>query len=331
MKLLSLVSALTGLLAVALLTACESASRSPSTSSDVVMVTPRPRVIYVTPPDPANAATEAKLQKQLPAPPRPMRLHEVADYLRDKAGLNIVINEAALEAMGLTGDDIKAVQLKPGTAESMLKQAFEQPESLGPLGFTILEGVVYISSRRHCESFTDVRIYPLPVDDLHKWLSIPRSTAPILREPSARPEEDVYEEYLEQITTLIQDTVGRQYEWATYGGDVSSLAEIGGALIVRTGPANHAEIEELFVQLFGPLRFTFGDPPGYVGRAMQEDEVRRFLSEAERLRLNERYAAALVEVDRALLVAPQHPQALAMRRVLQETLSRPAPEGGESP
>ncbi|MEX2216137.1 MAG: hypothetical protein WD768_18645, partial [Phycisphaeraceae bacterium] len=56
-------------------------------------------------------------------------------------------------------------------------------------------------------------------------------------------------ESIEQLTTLIQDTVGTTSEWAAYGGELSSLREITGNLIVKTTPRNHKAIAELIAQM----------------------------------------------------------------------------------
>lgn len=56
-------------------------------------------------------------------------------------------------------------------------------------------------------------------------------------------------EIIEQLTTLIQDTIGRQEEWAAYGGDVSSLRELNGNLIIKSTFANHKDVETLLGQL----------------------------------------------------------------------------------
>jgi hypothetical protein len=57
------------------------------------------------------------------------------------------------------------------------------------------------------------------------------------------------EELIQQIASLIQDTVGRQEEWAAYGGDVSSLRELYGSLFIKTTSKNHTAIKALLDQL----------------------------------------------------------------------------------
>lgn len=57
------------------------------------------------------------------------------------------------------------------------------------------------------------------------------------------------QEMIEQIVNLIQDTVGEQSDWQAYGGTISSLRELNGNMIVKTTPAQHKQIAELFGQL----------------------------------------------------------------------------------
>ena len=69
--------------------------------------------------------------------------------------------------------------------------------------------------------------------------------------PAGSREQYSRELLVEQITSLIRDTVGRQNEWAFYGADgaVSSMRELNGNLIVRTNPTNHSAIGSLLEQL----------------------------------------------------------------------------------
>jgi hypothetical protein len=57
------------------------------------------------------------------------------------------------------------------------------------------------------------------------------------------------EEMVEQVITMIQDTVGVQAEWQAYGGELSSIREINGKLTVRTSARCHEEIEALLAGL----------------------------------------------------------------------------------
>lgn len=63
---------------------------------------------------------------------------------------------------------------------------------------------------------------------------------------SAKEEADMMrEELTELITSMIQDTIGIQSEWQAYGGEISSLRELNGNLIIKTTPANHRDIQRL--------------------------------------------------------------------------------------
>ena len=57
------------------------------------------------------------------------------------------------------------------------------------------------------------------------------------------------DELIEQITTLITETVGDFNEWSINGGDVSSLDELNGNLVVKSTPDNHRNIVRLLAQL----------------------------------------------------------------------------------
>lgn len=60
------------------------------------------------------------------------------------------------------------------------------------------------------------------------------------------------EEYVEQLSELIRDTVGYTSEWAAKGGTQSSIRERDGKLVVTTTAENHRRISDMLEQLYNP-------------------------------------------------------------------------------
>ncbi len=62
-------------------------------------------------------------------------------------------------------------------------------------------------------------------------------------------EEERRQQTIEDITTLIRETVGKAEDWAEFGGQISSLRELNGNLIAKTTPQNHTAILGLLANL----------------------------------------------------------------------------------
>jgi hypothetical protein len=65
-------------------------------------------------------------------------------------------------------------------------------------------------------------------------------------------------ELVAQLARMIEDTVGDRADWTENGGDISSLKELNGLLIVRTPTRNHAQIRQLLDQIDEAARHMVG-------------------------------------------------------------------------
>jgi hypothetical protein len=111
---------------------------------------------------------------------------------------------------------------------------------------------------------------------------------------------------------LIQDTVGDLSEWLD---QASTIRELNGNLVIKTTPENHEQIRQLLaVSREAQLR-------QFQHRA-RLIEVLVLLRRAEGHRLNQEYRDALRCLDQALRVDPENPQALALKEIVEQTLSR---------
>ena len=236
-----------------------------------------------------NRRVSLKLQDPLPVNFEGNKLVNVMDYFRNTTGVNFFVNWAALEAAGVEQDLAITLQLNNVPAEQALKLVLQQAGAgaeLEPIGFSIIDGIVTISTQRDLQKTTDTRVYDIrdllvqvpnftgaPEFDLNSALSNTssggssggaQSSTTLFDDADAQGEQPTREELVEQITTLIQDTIGIQSQWAAYGGEVSSLRELNGNLIIKSTPDNHRDI----VRLLGQLR---------AARAMQIHIETRFL------------------------------------------------------
>ncbi len=222
-----------------------------------------------------NRRVAVKLTDPLPVNFDANKLVNVMDYFRNTTGVNFFVNWAALEAAGVEQDLPITLQLNniPATQalDLVLKQAGAGAE-LEPIGYSIIDGVVHISTLRDLQKTTDVRVYDIrdllvqvpnfsgaPEFDINSALSNTSSggssggaataSTTLFGDETDNVDQPTREEMIEQIVNLIQDTIGKQEDWQAYGGTVSSLRELNGNLIVKSTPDNHRDIIALLGQL----------------------------------------------------------------------------------
>ena len=228
----------------------------------------------------ANRRVTQRLREPVPINFEANRLINVIDYFRNTTSLNFFVNWPALEAIGVEQDTPVSLQLNNVPADRALTLVLQQAgaaSEFDPIGYSVIDGIVTISTLRDLQKTTDLR--PYDIRDL--LVQVPNFTdAPSfdLREALSNTssgggggtgggsgsdgglfgddggdddEEDALsrEERVTQITSLIQDTVGDPLDWQDAGGTVSSMRELDGQLIIKTTPENHRQIAALLAQL----------------------------------------------------------------------------------
>lgn len=300
---------------------CRKAAIAPATSAMTKADSAAPaapaasRVIVLGKPADSPLDLVMKERLQQPITLGPSTLTEVLTALREQAKIDVVVNWAALEASNVKQEVKIDRDFKAAAARHVLRETLRAAgrESLEPIGWAVRHGVVHLSTARDLHRDTHTRMYLLPAAALHPRWREPRED-PFLEDIDLPDDQMSYDETMEQITTLIQDTVGVQSQWSAYGGEVSSLHDMHGMLVIRTTPDNHADIELLLNMFFAP------GPWGQ--RELALDEAGLLVSRADALRMKQRYAEALRCIDDALAVAPDHARARAMKRVLEGAIKR---------
>jgi type II secretory pathway component GspD/PulD (secretin)/tetratricopeptide (TPR) repeat protein len=232
----------------------------------------------------ADQATAAILDKNLPE----IRFQDVAfadvvDFLRDTTQANIFVNWKALEAQGIDRNAPVSTRLRNVKFSKVLRTILESigggAAAGGTLGYTVDEGVITISTTDDLARNVETRTYD--IRDL--IISIPDFTdAPQLSltsqangqngggggegggggggggqglfggegegQGSGEDEGPTREELVEQITQLIQETIAAD-TWKEAGGQLGSLRELGGQLIVTQTPEVHGQISQLLEKL----------------------------------------------------------------------------------
>jgi bla regulator protein BlaR1 len=163
-----------------------------------------------------------------------MPLLEALNTLSLQIGLSIFVNWEELEKAGVKADWPLTLQLSrlTSTANALVlilhEASFDNAHD--PLDYMVHDGVVKISTRRALLRST-VEPHTYDVRDLFNTFNGDARKTAIL-----------------QVLDLVRQ-VGSPEEWQAAGGEVSSVTELNGNLIVNTYPQNHMEILALLTSL----------------------------------------------------------------------------------
>ncbi len=226
----------------------------------------------------ANRETALRLKKSVPISFDANPLESVIGYLRETTGANIFVNWPALiDGAGIEQDLAISLTLNNVPAEKALELVLQQASSGGfgdPIAYSIIDGVVTISTVEDLKRSTDLRVYDIrdllvqvpnftdaPEFDLTESLSNTNSGggggggggggsgSSIFGDGEDDTDEDeevTRAELIEQITLLIEETVGTIEEWED---EESTVRELNSNLIIKTTPDNHRQINSLLAQL----------------------------------------------------------------------------------
>ncbi|MEM6331750.1 MAG: hypothetical protein AAF823_00205 [Planctomycetota bacterium] len=213
----------------------------------------------------ANRRVALKLREPVPISFDGNLLVDVINFFTNTTGVNFDVRWNQLQAAGVERDAPISLQLTNIPAEEALRRVLQQVSTeFDPVSFSIIEGIVTISTERDLQRTTFIRNYDirdllLPIRDFTDVPEFDLNAAledltgggggGDLFDDTDEEEEVTREELIEQIVTLIQDTVGRQEEWADFGGDISSIREINSQLIIKSTADNHRDIAALLASL----------------------------------------------------------------------------------
>lgn len=236
--------------------------------------------------------------------------------------LKVFVNWSALEGGGIEKGPLIDRPLLSGSADKVLAAALKQAsDELGkddPFAYAVIDGIVHISTASDLSRHVETRIYILPAAGLHPQWRLRRAGYTLFME-SDEAEADYLneadrEQFMETLTTLIQDVAGNPHDWEAYGGEYARIRPVHGALFIRATRATHKEVHTLLTQVFAG--------PGFARRWLPDDEVEAILARAEGLREKQDHTGAMRLVDSALFVAPDHARARAMKLALEGTIKR---------
>lgn len=221
----------------------------------------------------ANRETALKLKKTVPISFEANPLESVINYIRETTSANIFVNWPALTEAGIEQDTPISLTLSNVPAEKALQLVLQAVSSQGfdEIGYSIIEGVVTISTAEQLKRSTDLRVHDIrdllvevpdfndaPEFDLTESLSNTSSGGggggggggSIFGDEQDDQDEEqpTRLERIEDIIALIEETVGEFDDWEINGGD-SSVRELNSNLIIKTTSDNHRRVLSLLSQL----------------------------------------------------------------------------------
>lgn len=205
----------------------------------------------------ADQALRRKMMQELPK----LELNGIAfqdavQFLRDVSGTNIYVKWSALQALGIDKTTPVNVKLQNVTFEKALKTILQDAGGANPLGYSLDDGVIRISTRADLSEQTVTKVYDVrdlitrrpnftgPTIDLNSagnnggsgiWGNNAGSNAPDEDSPSRQ-------ELASNLKQLIESTVSGE-------GKGVGIREMGGMLIVNQTSENQRAVLDLLNNL----------------------------------------------------------------------------------
>jgi hypothetical protein len=181
---------------------------------------------------PADAAARERLEtivKEFAFQRAP--LGQVLESLQGLCGDSFTINWKALEAAGISRETTVSVKLSNVPARRVLATILMNADAAANLGYTLDDGIVAISTR---DDLNSARYQVVRVFDIGDLLQ-PRT--PI---PSNYSHDDMVKELVDTIKTTVAPE-----SWRDAGGQIGSLRELDGKLIINQTQDNQRAVATL--------------------------------------------------------------------------------------
>jgi type II secretory pathway component GspD/PulD (secretin) len=202
---------------------------------------------------------------------------DVVDFLRDVSGANIFVNWKALEAAGIDRNAPVSARLRNIKLSKALTIILDSVSGgTVPLGYTIDDGVITISTGEDIDRNTVTRVYDIRdlIIDVPDFTDAPNFNLQSANDQSSQggggggggqglfgnsqqnqrqpgevePGSRTRAEMIDEIIRLVTETVAPD-SWRDAGGAVGAVRELQGQLIVTQTPENQRQLLRLLEQL----------------------------------------------------------------------------------
>jgi type II secretory pathway component GspD/PulD (secretin) len=170
---------------------------------------------------------------------------DVIDFLRDVSGANMFVNWKVLDAAGVDRKTPVTARLRNVKYSRALHEILAAVGGVGKkkLDYTVVQGVITISTVEDLAQYAEVRVY-----DLRDLLVTIPDFEPIDRaKPVTTQPAETRQDRIDQIIGVIEQTIAPE-SWKDHGGS-GTIRELQGQLIIRQMPENQALISKLLDQL----------------------------------------------------------------------------------
>lgn len=307
----------------------------------------------VASPDPLQPMQSvfAHLEQDIVLPPGTYSAEGILDELSQRVGVPIEADWAVLGDVDVTPDTPIRVYQGAFTLntqlESVTRQMWGAAGDLDPIGFAPNKELIRVSTKRvlmrdryirvyavspllSASPFSDGRFFDPQVAQASRdlaealgkaWTALPGTEIEFPGEGGCwfGPDETQFslvshEEQMAILTECLTTMVGNPDEWLDMD---STIYPLGKHLVVKTSVKNHREIESILRSILNqPVRHraTYNQ---LVDLAVAVELIR-----AEELRRDFVYDEAMVHVELALEIDPEHPMALAYKELLEQMMRR---------
>jgi hypothetical protein len=195
--------------------------------------------------DPASARTRERLAKPIQANFTGTGLADVIDFIRETAGVDILVDWKGLEAGGIPRDVPVELRLREPTAADHVFDLVLRTAAPNQLTYTLDRGVIMVGTAEQGQTTMVTKAYD--VSDL--------VNQPIPAAPTGAPVPGAYGgagmavdgTQLTQLQALIMQTV-QPNSWSTGGGQ-GTIGAFGTKLIIKNSDIAHKEVGELLSML----------------------------------------------------------------------------------
>ena len=300
----------------------------------------------------ANQAAAAALETKLSFNRDEATLAELIAFVREEAGVNLVVNWPALELVGIDRDSLLSLQLESVAAGTLLDIALEQVSAdvfdIDNPDVAIHDGVVKVSTIRELKESTETSIYDV------SWFLDPRLNITTQLYDRDDPKRTGWlHGRVEKTGEHISIEADRLADWHFFCANCRGSTSKDGSVSIPS----YAELVDQLVEL---IQVTVGEPDEWLDeesviydmaerltvtttrenhdaifellkmhRRAQVDAFEQqakaiaitlLLRDAEQHRLKRDYHNALEHIDHALRVDPGHAEALVLRRLVIQAM-----------
>lgn len=180
-------------------------------------------------------AIRSQLERRMPKIDfQKVPVSDVIDFMRQTTGMNIVVNEKALEAAGMDLKTPITLQLRDVRVEDVFKHVARQAGGgTLHLGFSVDGDAITFSTEEDLARNVITRAY---------------NVRDLIQAAATQPAEGSHERAMDSLKQVIENNVDAD-NWREAGGTISGISTFGDMMVIQTTMQNHLQIDSLLRDL----------------------------------------------------------------------------------